>query len=260
MEANREVSREVDAGGASTWQENPGVFAVLFGLLGVLLAGVIIVNSSQFTVKKVVVKGNRRIPVETIVLAGGFSRNRNIFAINRRRAIRSILRNPYLARAQLSLVLPDKIVVTVVERRPFCLIARDNIYYRVGEDGAVLGVADASERDALPVLQGVPSAQLQVGSRITPVTMRTALDIWAYSDRTLRRIMRRLDLEHYRLYLQYPGNPQMIMVELGSPGRLAEKIANLRAVLAKNHDRDTIGIDLRVPGISTITASKNKIP
>jgi cell division septal protein FtsQ len=260
MDANREVIRKVDAKGASTEQENSGIFAVLFGLLGVFVAGIIIVNSSLFTAKRVVVKGNRKIPVETIVLAGGFSRNRNIFTINYRRAIRSILRNPYLARAQLSVILPDKIVVTVVERRPFCLIARNNIYYRVAGDGAVLGVADVSERNALPVLQGIPSARFQVGSRITAVAMRTALDIWDYSDRILRRITRRIDLKQYRLYLQYPGNPQIITVELGSPDHMAEKIANLRAVLAKNQDRDTIGIDLRVPGISTITASKNKIP
>jgi cell division protein FtsQ len=229
------------------------VFLALF--LGGLL-GIILINSSFFSIRSVVVQGNHTIPDETIILATRIGRNQNIFSVNRCRARQALLRNPYLAKAQLRLILPDRVVVSVLERHPECLIKQGNVCYLIGNDRTVLGVTTGAEPTDLPVVYGVRVKKFQIGKPITAKALKLALTILNNTGRELRPLLRQLDVAKYRLFLEYPGNPDRVIVELGNAERLPEKMANLRAVLAKNQTRNTIRIDLRVPEISTVTAAQ----
>jgi cell division septal protein FtsQ len=259
MEASTEVIREVTGETVSPQRERPVLYGVFFVLVVAGLLGIVI-NSSFFYIKAVIVKGNQAVPEETIILATRITRNQSIFTLDRQRVLRAILRNPYIAKAQLFWVFPDQVTIRIVERRAVCLLVRGNSCYRIGNDGVVLGVATEAEQAGLPVVCGARiEKNFQTGAQLNSIALETVMTILKNADRSLGSILRKLDLAQCRLYLKLPGNPDLVMVELGNMERLTEKMANLRAVLAKDQNHDTIRIDLRVPEISTVTAGEKRI-
>jgi cell division septal protein FtsQ len=253
-----DVQQEIDSDLVSqTQQSKTPVFKSVF--LALLILGglaIFLAGSDLFMIKSVVVKGNHVIPDETIIMATRIARNQNIFFLNRQQAQRAILANPYIAKAKLSLVLPSRVVIQVMERNPVCLIGWGKTYYLIASDQAVLGVATASDLERLPVVDGVRVKDLQIGKPINAALLEQALTILNNTGRELRPLLCRIDLVQYRLSLKCPGDPDLVTAELGNAERLSEKMANLRAVLAKNQARDTVRIDLRVPEISTVTAAQ----
>jgi cell division septal protein FtsQ len=253
MEVNR------NGAGEAFPQTRHGEVTVIFFLVALVagLLGIILINSGFFTIKSVVVQGNRVVAAETIILATRITRGQSMLTINRQRVAQAILRNPYIAQAKLFLRFPNQVVVKVVERHPVCLVVWGSSCYLTGNDCAVLGVATKADQANLPLVQGVRIKNLQIGERLNATALGTAMTILNNSDRKLRLGIRKLDLSQYRLYLAYPGNPNLVTVELGNANRLPEKMANLRAVLAENQACDLVKIDLRVPEISTVTTLTN---
>jgi cell division protein FtsQ len=250
--AGREVQNEtaVQTQGRVTSVRN----SVFWVVIAIVFLGILIANSPLLRLKSVFVKGNQAVAAETIVLATRITRNQSILRLNRRRAQQAILRNPYIAKVQLDVVWPHWVVIRVTERRPVCWAAWSGACYLVGNDGAVLGAATKERRAKFPEVSGVRFRDLQVGTPICVPDMVAALTILNKCDRKLRPFLAKLDMTHRQLFFNYSDHFRPLVVELGDTDHLAEKMANLRAILAENHDQVPLRIDLRVPEIATVTA------
>jgi cell division septal protein FtsQ len=234
-----------------------------WGILGVflfLLAGIGFCNSRFFILAGVTVKGNRYVPEAVIIHGSGINRAQNIFRVKSRLVRENILKNPYIAAVAVRKVYPDRILITVTERTPLFLLLRGRERIVVGNDWKAIAINPAEAWEGLPVVVGLELTGARAGPGPAKHEIVMIREIFKASDRTLRSMLRKIDLSRNRLFLELPGTSGWVSVELGNTGRISEKISNLRAILARNRRSDLVGVDLRVPGISTITTSQNKIP
>ena len=126
-----------------------------------------------FTVKKILVTGNRLISSETIREAMGLSTGENIFSVNTKE-IKQILRNlPNVKNVVVRKLFPDIIEVHFEEHIPIAIL-RGEYPVLVDREGTVLEFDLSSGKVDLPVLSGIRS---EGEGEISPERMERALAI-----------------------------------------------------------------------------------
>jgi cell division protein FtsQ len=232
-------------------------FEGLFGVLFLLLAGLIFLNSDLFSIKKVEVTGNQGISTEDILFEAQISRYKNIFQVDRSKMCRAILKDLRIASVEVSRNFPSSILITVRERNPCCFfLFADNLLI-VGEDGVVMGVKNEDDPVKLPIISGVKLPPVKVGQKIEGSQFRIALEILKLADENLRQALSEINLKNGELYLDLPNSKATIKVELGDLEEIEKKIYNLRAILSHTSPGELQTIDLRVPESPTVLSSKS---
>lgn len=234
-------------------------FGRFYGIIFLVLLGLIIFNSRLFGVKKVLVKGNQTLSAVDILRNTNLGLHKNIFQINYRKLQRIILNNPQIARAKAYFILPDKIVIEVQERQPICLLLYAGNYVKVGEDGVVMGTKAENEPFKLSLVTGIEFQKVTVGKPVNEPKFKTAMEILYLVDEDLRAMLSEIDLHNYMLYIDLPNSHHTLKVELGNGDNLPEKISKaLRSILSHTAPDELIKIDLRVPSSPTVIRNRNR--
>lgn len=244
--------------GKNKKRTNGPQFEFIFGVLLVFLICLILLNSKLFAVKSVEIKGNQNVPSEDIILNAGLNADCNIFRIDSKELRTLILQDLRIASVKINRHLPGKVVISIQERFPVCLLSYLNNLIIIGDDGFVMGIQEEAEAIELPIVTGGRFKAVKYGEKIMDSDFRAVLDILKYSDDYLQQVISEIDIDKFRLYLSLPGYHHSVKVELGNEERLEEKITNLRSILLSN---ELIGkleqIDLRVADLPTVITSKS---
>lgn len=230
-------------------------FAVWFGLLIALLGSLVALNSSYFTIRQVVVEGNYTVTAEAIILASRITRHQNLLTLNLPKTIAAIERLPYIASAKIIKHFPNRLVIKVRERKPICLLKQGKFYYVLGNDFTMMGIAATKSNAWLPVVTGVPISKARNRFPLTKAQVEVVRELIKLASRKNHWKVCRIDLNRSLLVMEIPGNQRPVTVLLGDSSRIKEKVTQIQAVLAGNRFGEIISIDLRLPGISTITTS-----
>lgn len=113
-------------------------------LLGSLLAIIYIFTDSRFTVQNVQVVGAEVLSRDQIVNLAD-ANGQKIWYVDSAQIIEHLKTSAYIEDASISVDLPDKLLINVVERRPELRWANGGQQYLVDGSGRVLGQAKASE-------------------------------------------------------------------------------------------------------------------
>jgi hypothetical protein len=127
---------------------------VFIWVAGLALAGVAVflyLRSDAFALKRVAVEGNT--VVSDAEITGLLPLGENLFSLDTDALAQRLSRHPYLARAQVEKVYPDKLVVRVTERTPACYLAEGPLQLLAG-NGTVLPLAGDGSVFDLPVVTG----------------------------------------------------------------------------------------------------------
>jgi cell division protein FtsQ len=114
--------------------------------------------SAGFAVKTVEIGGRRHMKEAEISAALGPYRGLSVFAFDTVRARKASEANGWVKEAQVSRVLPSRIVIDLTEREPFALWREGGKLAAIDANGAVLGLVERTEFPALPVLSGPGAA------------------------------------------------------------------------------------------------------
>ncbi|HBF36666.1 MAG TPA: hypothetical protein DDW50_05030 [Firmicutes bacterium] len=234
---------------SQTSSKSPG-FERLFLILFVFLMILIFINSSIFTVKDFVVQGNQGVSTEDILLSADLS-HENIFQLSVKEAKRKILQNPKIASVGLKKIFPNKLLITVKERLPLCLIFYRESSIMVGNDLVVMDIIDKNTPINLPIITGLKLKKVIIGQSIHNSEFALALDIFKNVDESLRQNISEINLTNHQIYLDLPNCHHTIKVELGTAGEIEKKMYNLRAILSQTSPEKLAKIDLRVPEAPT---------
>lgn len=215
--------------------------------------GLIVINSSIFNVKAVLIRGNQTLPAADILRNTNLSLSRNIFQIDCNQLQRILMQNPKIAAAKVYFQFPDKIVIQVQERRPLCLLLFADNLLIVGEDAVVMGIKDENEPIKLPVITGIDFNKIAIGEMIKDQHFNVAMAILRLADENLRIILSEIDIKNYVMYIDLPNSHQTLKVELGNAAQLEEKISkDLRSILSRTAPDELSTIDLRIPSFPTV--------
>lgn len=130
------------------------VIAIIVLFVG---AGCFLCLSPMFRLEKIEVENNELIPSDTISSLSKIELYKNIFLVDKGKAIRNIEKNPYINSVKISRKLPNTIKITVEERKEKYLIEfAEGKYAIIDGQGYILAVT--SELKELPILVGTSTS------------------------------------------------------------------------------------------------------
>lgn len=135
-------------------------FKVALIICGTILAFILVLVSPFFSVTHIVIQGNARVSQSDIRERLG--NPGNIFMLNTRQARDRIMGNLYIGDVTFRRDFPDRLYVTVFERRLSAYVFHMGNYLYLDDFGRVLEVRSYIS-EARPVLQGLDFQRWQLG-------------------------------------------------------------------------------------------------
>jgi cell division protein FtsQ len=125
------------------------------------------VRSPRFAVTSVEVTGQHRMTREDIVAAAGIPEGVNLFAFDARDVEARLEALPLIRRAEVIRSLPNRVTLTIEERRPFTMVHAGQLHW-IDEDGVDLGFESRAVALGAPVLSGLGPDDLGAGNHGRP--------------------------------------------------------------------------------------------
>jgi cell division protein FtsQ len=130
--------------------------------------------ASWLTIRAIEFRGVRQVPVEELRRLLPFREGDGLLSISPQTAVRRLSMHPWVASATLSRVLPDRVVIRVVERQPVAMLRDRTAVWSVDAGGVLLGPAAPHGAGGIE-FSGVSLAQLQAGAAPERQRLREAL-------------------------------------------------------------------------------------
>ncbi|MDJ0496820.1 MAG: FtsQ-type POTRA domain-containing protein [Acidimicrobiia bacterium] len=198
------------------------VLAITVGLV------VAVFQSSWFSIDSIVVEGDVRAPVMTLLEEAGIEKGVSVVSVRVNRAEEELIRDPWVAAAEVRVVWPRSVEVTVVEHVPIARVRIDEAV--TGEAGWVVaspqGVVLAVGEQLVDPLVELPTGVTTPGEVIADPLSLGALEFVAALPIELKPglVVRPIEggLE---------ATVQGFVVELGTARDMAQKAVTLAALL-----------------------------
>jgi cell division protein FtsQ len=224
-------------------------------LLGVVLAIVVItaaggavlhwvLTTQRFAVASVEVRGVSRVPADQILAVAAIPRGSNIFKLDTLGIVDRVESLPEVRRADVVRELPNRVVISVEERRPFTLVHGGRLHW-MDEEGRLLGASPEAVASPMPVISGLSADEL--ASMRTPPGPKARAAIGVI--RALLRGGTGLAAEISEIDMSRREGPVLYTVD-GVEVRLGtedwdERLARLEGVLTQIATQDVRSVDLR---------------
>jgi len=114
------------------------VFLVLGGLLGLIFIFQAIVNSSFWQIKEVKIQGNSKISRAVILKKLNLNKEQNLLKAPVSLMKARLSQEPYVEEVIIDRLLPNKLLITVKERKPFLNLKQGQAYFLIDKNGYVL--------------------------------------------------------------------------------------------------------------------------
>src|SRR6266850_723400 len=203
-----------------------------------------LLTTQRFAVASVEVRGVSRVPPDQILAVAAIPPGTNIFRLDTMGVTGRVEALPEVRRADVVRELPDRVVISVEERRPFTLVHGGRLHW-MDEEGRLLGAPAEAVTSPLPVISGLSADEL--------ASMRTAPGPRARAAIALIRAIARsgseLTAEISEIDMSRREGPVLytvdgVEVRLGSED-WEERLARLEGVLAQVATQDVRAVDLR---------------
>lgn len=147
-------------------------------LLGIIIGGIVYAMLSPiFNISEIIVNGNEKISSETIVSLSKLSINQNIFKFSTSNTIEAIKENAYIDKVEIKRELPNKVEITVYERKPTLILTYGSSYVYINNQGYILEIKN--KKEDYPIIEGykTPNEQIEAGNRLIEEDLKKLEDV-----------------------------------------------------------------------------------
>lgn len=198
-----------------------------------------VLTSPDFTLREVAIEGAYRVPESWIRAQLEPLTGRPLVELPAARAERLLEAHPWVRSVAVRKRLPDRLEITVEERRPAALASRDGELHYIDLDGVAFAPFDPTAAPNDLLLVSGSSRPREVREAMTVATRLVALDDELAAGLSEVEVLNRRDFRLYTAALPFP-----LVV---SSRDLGKRLESLRSVLPMiEHRLDSVGaIDLR---------------
>lgn len=122
----------------------------------------VVTETEYLALRKIEVSGHHHLNRRAIVEAAGLQTGVNLLSVNLTLVRKRLLANPWIAAAQITRQVPDKLKIVVREHRPLAVVEL-GARYLLDRDGRVFKRWQAGDPDHLPVIIGLDLTDIHVG-------------------------------------------------------------------------------------------------
>lgn len=155
---------------------------ILLAVLGVGLGvgawqvAVFLRTSQALSVRAIEVSGTSRTRLDELLQAADLHEGINIFGVDRLQVRKRLEEQPWVKRALVKRVVPDRILVEIEEHRPSALISLEGLYL-VSDEGEVFKRLQAGETLDLPIITGIQRRWVNSEPERVRARLREALEL-----------------------------------------------------------------------------------
>lgn len=106
------------------------------------------------TLHEITIEGCQKTSEKDILSMTQLDRQRNILSIDLAKLRRKVQANPWIERAEIRRIFPDRISIKIAERKPVAIILLDHLYYIDGQ-GVIFARVPKGHKIGHPVLTGL---------------------------------------------------------------------------------------------------------
>lgn len=221
------------------------VFCIKWTFLIICLIGAILffLMTPLFDIAQLQVQGNEKLTQDEIVSLSGITIGQNTYRINKQKVQENIKQNPYVENVTLKRKLPNKMEITIKERKVTFMLPYVNSYVYLNNQGYLLEVSE--EKKEVPIITGytTPETDLVPGNRLNNDDLErlgTVLKIMeAATNNDLKELITEINIQdktNFKLVLESESKT----VELGDSSQLSTKMLWIKKILEKEKDKPGI--------------------
>lgn len=219
-----------------------GVFATIVGAMGLEA----FFKDSRYRVEEVVVYNQNLFSKDEILNMSGLTPGMYWFDFSVKKAAAEIERNPNVRRAEVDRVLPHKVILKVIERRPVALLRGDRQDFLIDAEGVVLPMR-YEVAGTLPVINGSGVTQEAIGAQIKNQQILNALNFLIASwdtDLDISLEIHHIDISSPNTLIAWTRNGLKVLVGEGDYGRKLSRLSRVTEHLERSGKWADV-IDLR---------------
>jgi cell division septal protein FtsQ len=136
-----------------------------------------IFSSNFCNIEEVIIKGNDCLSEDGIFYKSGIRLGENIFKLDLKKSKDSLMREPWIKEVEIKRVIPNKIIISIKERKPAAIVHIGEKYFSSTKEGIVLSKIDRPEEGFdLPLVSGLGLDKTKIGEIIDKPEFRMALN------------------------------------------------------------------------------------
>lgn len=214
------------------------IFVILLGLLIVLIAGFLFLNSSFFTVGQVIVEGNKYISVEEVYRMAGIPETVNIFRLNTTDIKDNLKNDLRVGDVEVSRKFPSTIVVKVKERQPLVYIACGYGFVEVDKQGVILAALKNLKQINLPMVTGIRLESGYVGDTVSNPELAPVLEYLSHLDEPTLNQISEVNIKYSESIIVYTVSSAQIRI--GKNERITDKAKLTNEILHELNGKNAV--------------------
>jgi len=136
-----------------------------------------IFSSNFYNIEEVIIKSNDCLSEDEIFYKSGIQLGENIFKLDLKRSKDFLMQEPWIKEVEIKRVIPNKIIISIKERKPAAIVHIGEEYFSSTKEGIVLSKIDRpEEKFGLPRILGLELDEIKIGEIIGKPEFRTALE------------------------------------------------------------------------------------
>ena len=146
---------------------NKGRRALLIISAMLLLAALVFVAYMVFRVREVAVLGCETLDPNDVVKASGLEYGQNVFLLDKQSVLDKLAEDTRIKPVSVELEYPDRVIITIVERRPAAYIEKSGSLIVIDDEGWILEVRTQPAGDERPMIYGLQADAFEVGNPLS---------------------------------------------------------------------------------------------
>lgn len=207
-------------------------------LLIILISGIMffLFTTPVFNITEIEISGNEKVSKEKIESLSQISLNINTFRYSKIKIRKNIKEEPYVDSVIVNRRLPNKIKITVEERKPSYIISYNENYIYIDNQGYILEISN--EAIDVPIIEGIKTKQEELipGKRIIDEDLESINNILKIMESAtsngIDSKITAINFENNDNYLLKMDNEDKI-VNFGDISNINDKILMLKEILIK---------------------------
>ena len=191
--------------------------------------------SPLFNIAEIQVVGNEKIQTDTIISLSRITLGDNIYKTSIKQIEQNIKENAYVQEVNIKRKLPNKIAITVKERKTTYMLEYANSFAYINNQGYILEISQ--EKLQVPIIVGYSTKEEEIkpGNRLTYEDLEKLETVLRILDSAnsngIRNLITRINIQDKQNYTLIMEEAKKI-VYLGDASNLSNRMIYLKAILA----------------------------
>jgi len=210
-------------------------FIGLLLVLVVLIAGLLFIKSSYFTVGSVIVEGNKYVSIEDVYRIADIPESINIFSLNTANIKMRLMSDLRIAETDVSRRFPGTIVISIKERKPMAYVASSYGFLELDKQGVVLAAFKNLKQINVPMITGIRLENEYVSDKIENAVIKNIVTYLSLLDEVTLNQLSEVNLKSSEQIMAYTVNS--VHIRLGNSDRLPDKAKLTNEILHELGDK-----------------------